>query len=359
MYTFSQINGIKLFYIFEDGLRHVLLTHFYFIIFFTKHLFMMPHPPPSWCSSNFQFQWSDHCNTIVGHSITARIFSSMLRIRKLFCSKCIFWNLLLAMASVDIPVKQLVPCIWDWFITLMLIPKYKNSEFGHIVWFNQLSSCSHSINLVQHFLKSNICSLFIFVLCNLLHFHKFFYMIPKFGTKSTVTSSKADSSSNTFVLLICLLLHLCCFFSIPRMIISIYSIPCIFSLEKGNNFSVNDPEYPSVIMRISGVTLELVVFPASEAMHWVECLCSVFPQWAEGYSWEAPILVLRLFFCLFFYLQSFFPWHPVETRETISDFSRANSRSCSVFSVLSRSHFANVTSILKPLFCSYKSTTCQ
>jgi hypothetical protein len=51
------------------------------------------------------------------------------------------------------------------------------------------------------------------------------------------------------------------------MIISIYSIPCIFSLEKGNNFSVNDPEYPSVIMRISGVTLELVVFPASEAMH--------------------------------------------------------------------------------------------
>ena len=35
------------------------------------------------------------------------------------------------MASVDLTLKQLLPCIWDWCgITLMFIPNDKCSEFG-------------------------------------------------------------------------------------------------------------------------------------------------------------------------------------------------------------------------------------
>ena len=167
---------------------NALLFHYTFLL--KTYIYMMPHLPPSWCSSNFQVQCSDHCNPI-GHTSIACIFSSMPRIRKLCsCSKCISWNLLPSIASVDVPFRQLLPCFWYWCITLTFIPNYKSSEFSHIVWFNQLSSCSHSINLVHHFLKSNICSLLLFVLCKLLSFHNFFCMIPKFWTKSTVTSSK-------------------------------------------------------------------------------------------------------------------------------------------------------------------------
>ena len=86
-------------------------------------------------------------------------------IRKLCCSTCISWILLPTMASVGVSLKHLLPC-------------------------------SHSINSFQNFLKSNICLLLLFLLCNLLYIHDFLCMIPKFCTKSTVTSK-----SNHFVLI--------------------------------------------------------------------------------------------------------------------------------------------------------------
>ena len=84
---------------------NALLFHYTFLL--KTYIYMMPHLPPSWCSSNFQVQCSDHCNPI-GHTSIACIFSSMPRIRKLCsCSKCISWNLHPAMARVDVPSLNL------------------------------------------------------------------------------------------------------------------------------------------------------------------------------------------------------------------------------------------------------------
>ena len=149
----------------------------------------MLHLPPSWCSSNFPVQWSDHCDPI-DRSITC-IFSSMLRIRKLCCSKCISWNLLPSMASVDVPCFEAAVAL---YLVLVHHPHVYNKlqEF----WVQSHCMIQSAFQLLsQHqpcppFLKSNIWSLFLFVLCKLLSFHNFFCMIPKFWTKSTVTSSK-------------------------------------------------------------------------------------------------------------------------------------------------------------------------